>query len=90
MRPSACSAVGRIVNSGTYARGGSETANRHAAATSSGISIWARISASGTCGRFSRIGVSTTPGATVVKRTPLSSSNAAARASACRPALDAW
>jgi hypothetical protein len=66
------------------------TANITAAATSSGCSIFARISASGTCGRFSRIGVSTTPGAMVVKRTRSVSSNAPPRASACRPDLAAW
>ena len=45
--PIACSFVGRIVSSGTNARGGRFTANTHAAATSSGISIWSRTSRDG-------------------------------------------
>jgi hypothetical protein len=51
VRPSACRPLGRIVRSVTCARGGSETANRQAAAMSSGCSICARSSALGGCGR---------------------------------------
>src|SRR6201999_2244166 len=66
--PIACNLVGRIVSSGTNARGGRFTANTHAAATSSGISIWSRSSRGGGSGRRSRISVSTTPGRITVER----------------------
>jgi hypothetical protein len=79
-----------MVSSGTCARGGSETTNRHAAATSSGRSIRARISALGGSGRLSRIAVSTSPGMIEVKRTPCCSSKAAPRAKAWTAALEAW
>src|SRR4051812_6770316 len=88
--PMACSAVGRMVISGTYARGGSETANSTAAAMSSARSICARISGGGGSGRLSRIGVSITPGRIAVKRTSPSTSNPPPWVSAMAPALAAW
>jgi uncharacterized HhH-GPD family protein len=90
VRPRACRSVGRIVSSGTCARGGSETTNWQAAATSSGCSICARISSLGGSGRLSRMAVSTRPGMIEVNRTPCCSSKAAPRAKAWTAALEAW
>ena len=78
-----------MVISGTYARGGSETANSTVAAMSSALQHLRPHLGAGGSGRLSRIGVSTTPGRMAVKRTSPSTSNPLPWVSAIAPALAA-
>ena len=94
LRPSGrapAASVGRIVSSGTCARGGSETANRHAAATSSGVQhLRAHLGAGRLGAAVEDRGVDDAGHDRGEAHARRCSSKAAPRANACTPALDAW